>query len=178
MVSRKTKSDLVKELDIALENRAFEIQLFWQRSNYFIVLLTALGVGAIAVDATLLALLMTVFGTVASFLWFRTNLGSRFWQESWEAEVGKLAKELKIASFERPENQIKMQVRCSLKGNQRQSYVRRWVDKQIVKKPSVSYHMILLSIVSTVIWFCAFLFFLIQAVLEALPNLSVICSRL
>ncbi|MFT7359321.1 hypothetical protein [Parasphingorhabdus sp.] len=178
MASRKTKADRLKELDIALENRAFEIQLFWQRSNYFLVLITALGIGAIAVDNDLLALLITIFGTVTSFLWFRTNLGSRFWQESWEVEVNKLAGSLRVTSFERPMSDIKEQVRLSLKGSKKQSLFRRWVDQQIVKKPSVSYHMIILSIVSTSIWLCAFLFFFIQILLDVLPAAYEIAWRL
>ncbi len=177
MVSRKTKADRLKELDIALENRAFEIQLFWQRSNYFLVLITALGIGAIAVDSNLLALLITVFGTVSSFLWFRTNLGSRFWQESWEVEVNELAGELGVTSFERPMKEIKEQVRRSLKGSNKQSFFRRWVDQQILKKPSVSYHMIILSIVSTIVWLCAFLFFSIKIICDALPAIYEIAHR-
>tara|TARA_R110000850_G_scaffold792_2_gene4616 strand:+ start:1706 stop:2248 length:543 start_codon:yes stop_codon:yes gene_type:complete len=179
LASRKTKADRLKELDIALENRAFEIQLFWQRSNYFLVLITALGIGAIAVDANLLALLITVFGTIASFLWFRTNLGSRFWQESWEVEVNELAGQLGVRSFERPMRDIREQVRSSLKGSKKQSFLRRWVDRQIVKKPSVSYHMIILSIISTIVWLFAFLFFSIQIFFDALPliNSSIVCLR-
>lgn len=34
----------------------------------------------------------------------------------------------------------------------RRSRLRRWVDKQTVKKPSVTYNMILLSLTSTVVW--------------------------
>ncbi|MEO9601171.1 hypothetical protein [Parasphingorhabdus sp.] len=178
MASKKTKSDRLKELDIALENRAFEIQLFWQRSNYFLVLITALGIGAIAVDDNLLALIITVFGTITSFLWFRTNLGSRFWQESWEVEVNELAEKLGVTSFERPMKDIKEQVRQSLKGSKKQSFFRRWVDQQIVKKPSVSYHMIILSIVSIAIWLCAFLFFLVQILIRVWPAVREIACTL
>ena len=79
------------ELQIALDNRAFEIQLFWQRSNYFLVLITALGIGVFTIDNKIAAFLVTILGIASSFIWFRTNLGSKFWQESWEVEVSMIA---------------------------------------------------------------------------------------
>lgn len=143
------------EIQIALDNRAFEIQLFWQRSNYFLVLMTALGVGAFAVQDDIFALVVSLFATLSSFLWFRTNLGSKFWQESWETEVVLIAKERNIRSFEKSTAEIKEQVRAALHGAQqeeRRSFLRRWIDHLIVKKYSVTYHMIILSLASTLIW--------------------------
>lgn len=140
------------ELKIALDNRAFEIQLFWQRSNYFLVLITALGIGTFSIKDALFAALASVFATISSFLWFRTNLGSRFWQESWEAEVELLAREEKIRSFERPASEIRDQVIRSLSASGKRSFFRRWIDRQIVKKPSVTSQMIYLSLTSTAIW--------------------------
>jgi len=149
---QKNRDHLLKELDIAMENRAFELQLFWQRSNYFLVLITALGVGVIAIKDQLLVLLIAVFGAVVSFLWFRTNLGSRFWHESWEIEVTELSKKLGIESFKRPMDEIVEQVRVSLEDDTKKSCYRRWINRQTLAKPSVSRHMITLSLVSTVVW--------------------------
>lgn len=136
-------------------NRAFEIQLFWQRSNYFLVLMTALGVGAFAIEDGTFALVVSLFATIASFLWIRTNLGSKFWQESWEAEVVMLAREHHIRSFERSTSEITEQVRAALHGAQQaeeRSFARRWIDHLVTKKYSVTSHMIILSFASTLVW--------------------------
>jgi hypothetical protein len=151
---RKSKSD-PSELKIALDNRAFEIQLFWQRSNYFLVLMTALGIGAFSVKDVWLSPLIAVFATAASFFWFRTNLGSKFWQESWEVEVTQLSKEQVVRSFEKGIADVTAQVSDSLgigKSGDDRSWLRRWVDRQTARKPSVTYNMILLSLLSTVVW--------------------------
>ena len=143
------------ELQIALENRAFEIQLFWQRTNYFLVLITALGIGVFTVSDNLFAVILSVLGSVSSLLWFGTNLGSKFWQESWEVEVQILAEELEIRSFKKGLDEIKRQVTKSLRDGERnkdKSVYKKWIDGLIIKKFSVSDQMIALSLVSTVLW--------------------------
>lgn len=151
---KSAKSD-PSELQIALDNREFEIQLFWQRSNYFLVLMTALGIGVFTIKELKYALIISVFATITSWFWYKTNLGSKFWHESWEVEVVNLAKEQNVRSFERPMSDVIEQVRHSLEeaasSGQRGS-VQRWLDRQILKKPSVSYYMILLSLTSTTLW--------------------------
>lgn len=144
------------ELKIALENRAFEIQLFWVRSNYFLVLMTALGIGAFSVKDSIFSPLISAFATIASYFWFRTNLGSKFWQESWEVEVSMLSKELGVRSFERSLTDVRKQVENSLKSGQiseKRSGLRKWVYNMTVRKYSVTYNMILLSLFSTILWF-------------------------
>ncbi len=157
------------ELQIALDNRAFEIQLFWQRSNYFLVLMTALGIATFTVRDSLFSPLIALFATSCSYFWFRTNLGSKFWQESWEVEVTALSKELGIRSFERPLPDVKRQVEQSLAEGQdldKRPPLRRWIDRQTVRKHSVTYNMILLSLFSTVIWATVFAVFLTRLVAQ------------
>ncbi len=154
MVVSKTSSS-PSELQIALDNRAFEIQLFWQRSNYFMVLMTALGIGAFAIKEPKYALLVSIFASMTSWFWYKTNLGSKFWHESWEVEVVNLAKEQGIRSFERPMPDVIDQVRNSLEDAAnygKRSRLRQFLDRQILKKPSVSHYMILLSLTSTILW--------------------------
>lgn len=62
-----TAHGLDRELQIALENRAFEIQLFWQRSNYFLVLMTALGIGVFSIKDELFSFLIAVFASLTSW---------------------------------------------------------------------------------------------------------------
>ena len=152
MPTKKEPSQDPNELKIALDNRAFEITLFGQRSNYFLVLITALGAGVFTIKDPWFSFIMSIFASVGSFLWFRTNLGSRFWQESWEAEVVLIAEEQGIRSFRRPQVEIVQQVKKSLAGGAKRWFFRRWIDRQILKKPSVTFNMIVLSLVATVIW--------------------------
>jgi hypothetical protein len=117
--------------------------------------MTALGIGTFSVKDIVLSPIVAWFATGCSFLWFRTNLGSKFWQESWEIEVGILAKDLGIKSFERSTSEVVDQVSKSLnssKANSNSSPLRRWIDRETIKKPSVTYHMIILSLFSTLIW--------------------------
>jgi len=69
---------------IALDTRNLEIGLFWQRSNYFLALNTALAIGFFKIDDKGYALLLALFGLAISLLWYRVNLGSKFWQSRWE----------------------------------------------------------------------------------------------
>jgi hypothetical protein len=166
MANSKKESD-PSELKIALDNRAFEIQLFWQRSNYFLVLMTALGIGTFTIKDEMLSPVIALFAVFCSYFWFRVNLGSKFWQESWEVEVMALAREFQLRSFERPLPEVKNQVSGSLsrgQGLETRSALRRWVDRQTVKKHSVTYNMILLSLVSTIIWAIVFLVFLARLI--------------
>ena len=153
MATKVKKIAVPSELQIALDNRAFELQLFWQRSNYFLVLITALGIGVFSIRELEFKALVAFAATVSSYSWFQNNLGSRFWQESWEAEVVLLAKELGIRSFERSPDDITKQVEIELIGNKKKrKLLRRWVDRQVLKKPSVTYNMIRLSLFSTILW--------------------------
>lgn len=151
-VPKKTEPS---EMQIALDNRAFEIQLFWQRSNYFMVLMTALGIGVFSIKDLKYSLMISIFASITSWFWYRTNLGSKFWHESWEVEVVNLAKEQGIRAFERPTPDVIKQVKQSLEDASSlgdRGVVRRWLDRQILKKPSVSHYMILLSLTSTALW--------------------------
>lgn len=150
-IRRSASTSEPSELKIALENRAFEIQLFWQRSNYFSVLITALGAATFALKDPFYALIAAIFALAASYLWLMTNLGSKFWQESWETEVTELARKQKITSFVRQTDEIKRRVEVALSVPNK-GIARRFVDKLILSKPSVTYHMILLSMVSCFVW--------------------------
>lgn len=90
---RKTKA----LLEVAENNRRFELDLYWRRAAYFwafqAVAFAGLGFlmkEAQADRATLNVVLLAVFaalGSVTSFIGFLTALGSKFWQENWEAHV-------------------------------------------------------------------------------------------
>lgn len=133
----------------AYDTRNFEISLFWQRSNYFLVLNSALALGFFNLQKQEYALLLAFFGLLVSFLWFRVNLGSKYWQSRWEHRLALIEKEFEpsLDFFAADPETIKNDVKESLKwGSSDKGYFRRWLDKQVLKKPSVSYNMMLLSL--------------------------------
>lgn len=157
------KIKIGEELKIALDNRSFEIQLFWQRSNYFLVLMTALGIATFTVKDVYLSPIVAFFAFVCSIFWFKVALGSKFWQESWEVEVGRLSKEYGVRSFERPTSEVIAQVSNALSSahaGEKNSKLRQWVNRQTIEKPSVTYHMILLALFSSLVWAFVFTVFL------------------
>ena len=117
--------------------------------------MTALGIGTFSVKDALFSPVIALFATACSYYWLRTNLGSKFWQESWEVEVAELSKELGVRAFERPLSEVRDQVERSLvtgQASEKRSPIRKWVDRLTLRKYSVTYNMILLSLVSTVLW--------------------------
>lgn len=80
--------------------------------------MTALGIGTFSVKDPIFSPAIALFATACSYFWFRTNLGSKFWQESWEVEVTELSNELGVRSFNKPTRQVREQVRISLQTGQ------------------------------------------------------------
>jgi len=148
----KINEKALKELEIALENRRFEISLFWQRANYFLVLNTALAIGAYSVSKDIVSIFICGFGLCASTLWFRTNLGAKFWQQFWEEEVNRLAKKMNLAAMAESEVSIRKRA-SSWKVDVGSPWHKKYVHNRMISlKPEVSHNMILLSLISTWAW--------------------------
>lgn len=162
MITRRERHRDRFEIDVALKNREFELSLFWQRSNYFLVLNTALGFAAFSTQDRIIGILLSLFGVAVSWLWYRTNLGSRFWQVFWEAEVERLATRHNLRSFELSVSSARDQVRASM--DPKPGFWRRQIDRGVLEKPSVTIHMIYLSLLVLVFWVCAFAYFCWAAV--------------
>lgn len=139
------------DIEVALKNREFELSLFWQRSNYFLVLNTALGVAAFSARTALVGAMITAFGILVCWLWYRTNLGSRFWHVFWESEVERLAPKYELKSFEFSTAEIKAIVRRNVQPES-SPWWRGWIDKGVLEKPSVTIHMIYLSLAALLFW--------------------------
>jgi len=159
-MSDQDKTTLL-EFEVARSNRQFEIQMFWQRSNYFLALNSALAVGFFALSAEGLIFLVSLVGMIASWLWYRTALGARYWQVFWEAEVHRLSKILKITAFAKTDDEI-LSDTIRFGRTKGKSYLRRYVDKQVSKKPSVSFNMILLSMLTMLFWVLINAFLLVK----------------
>src|SRR5260370_38936923 len=69
---------------VAREARNLEMNLFWQRSNYFLVLSTATAFGFFSLKDAKYGVPLAAFGLAIGFLWIAVNLGSKFWQCQWE----------------------------------------------------------------------------------------------
>lgn len=78
-----------KKLDLSVQTRNLEIELFWKRSLFFWGFIAAAfaGYAALRQVKSDLALVIACFGMVCSFAWALLNRGSKYWQESWEGKV-------------------------------------------------------------------------------------------
>lgn len=89
--------NLKKCLDIALDLRKFEIELYWKRTTYFwginAAILAFYGVMLTSkkdVDPFFL-IIISAFGILASACSYYLNRGGKFWQENWEMHVNYLS---------------------------------------------------------------------------------------
>lgn len=96
---------LKRAFEQSLENRRFEITLYWKRTKYFFTIFSTLG--GLSVLIALLAkvleiptpllflalLIVECVGLVAAIAWVKVNLGSKYWQVNWETYVNKLGED-------------------------------------------------------------------------------------
>lgn len=140
---------------IALDTRNLEIGLFWQRSNYFLVLNSALAIGFFRLADDKYSILLAFLGMFVSFLWYRVNLGSKYWQARWEHCLNKKENEIAegLGYFSANSTLIQADVIESFShGADKKGWFQKWLEKQVLKKPSVSYNMTLLSLVFVCVW--------------------------
>jgi len=156
---------LLELYKIAWETRNLEISLYWQRSNYFLILNSALAVGFFtrpqASGMPEYAVGLAIFGIVCSFLWIRINAGSKFWQSRWEHRLAELEKRLGVepppAMFAATFESIEEDAKAGLQFGEH-SFPRNVWDHLVLAKPSVTSTMALLSAVFTIAWCAALLF--------------------
>ncbi|EGQ9631960.1 hypothetical protein F2K82_17900 [Vibrio cholerae] len=144
------KEELYK---IAIETRNMEIGLFWQRSNYFLVLNTAVAVGFFSIKSVGFQVLLALFGIVVSLLWFGVNLGSKYWQSRWEHRASVIESEIGsgIEMFSASKSTVDADVKASLLNHKFKPEL-DWYDKLVMKKPSVSKYMSILASLFIFLW--------------------------
>lgn len=78
-----------KRLDLAVDARRLEIELFWRRSLFFWGFIAAAFIALAATKGNhpRLALVVSCFGLVCSVCWSLANRGSKYWHEAWETKV-------------------------------------------------------------------------------------------
>jgi hypothetical protein len=145
----------VKDLyKIIFDTRNFEISLFWQRSNYFLVLNTGVAFAFFNLKDPKYALAFAGLGLIASFLWFWVCLGSKYWQARWEHRLGDFERVHLpgLNAFSATPEQIREDVANGLAFHAH-GVIKRQVYRLVLKhKPSVSYSMICLAAVFVVGW--------------------------
>jgi hypothetical protein len=168
-----TSRDGIDELKLeayktALATRNMEINLFWQRSNYFLVLNTAIAVGFFSRLPSRhphdkYAFGLAVIGIVIAVLWVRINLGSKFWQSRWEHRLHLVEKDLApgLDLFSASDDTVRGDVRQGLepRGDRRRNRLSVMANRLyvffVMRKPSVSKQMTFLSALFVVVWLIA-----------------------
>jgi hypothetical protein len=90
-----------KALELALDVRKFEIELYWKRATYFWAFTGAAFAGYLTVHTAKdiqnraeALLLVSGLGLVFAVAWYFVNRASKFWQVNWEAHVDVLEDKL------------------------------------------------------------------------------------
>ncbi|MCG5496033.1 hypothetical protein [Ectothiorhodospira variabilis] len=153
-----------------------EIELFWKRSGYFMALNTAIAVGFFSIDDRTYAGILAFVGAAVCLIWYFVTLGSKFWQSRWEERARQLEEELNGISEQRMRlfsaswEELRADVQASLDNNEHKQF-RKFFNWQVMKKPSVSFQMSLLSLAFFLFWIAVFVVhaFVAQPVAAADP---------
>ena len=150
--SRDDQIDL-EAYRVAKEARNLEITLFWQRSNYFLVLSTAIAAGFFSLRDAKYALPLAIFGLLVGVLWIAVNLGSKFWQSRWEYRLRLAEEQLRpgMNLFSAEWKTVQGDVEKSLQFRTR-GPVHRFYQRMVLWKPSVSLMMTFLSLLFVMLW--------------------------
>ena len=138
---------------VARDARNLEINLFWQRSNYFLVMSTATAAGFFSLRDPNYALPLAALGFVVGGLWLATNLGSKFWQSRWEHRLRVVEEHVRpnLNLFSASWETVQDDVRRSFQFR-RHNFVHRIYARLVLLKPSVSLVMTLLSLAFMLFW--------------------------
>jgi len=144
---------------ILIETRNFEINLFWQRCNYFLVLNTAVAVAFFNIKTTPQQTMVALLGLSSSVLWIRINLGSKYWQARWEQRLLEFEKEhfppqrfSGLPFFGASPEQVNEDAKHGLEFHSLSGLKKKVYRRALDWRPSVSYTMIWLSFLFALAW--------------------------
>jgi len=154
--------------DTLVQTRNLEIQLFWQRCNYFLVLNTGLFTAYATLKDPRLSIFMAALAVVVCWLWLKVALGSKFWQERWEAELARAEQERRVILaptedgdpakqagsldlFSLAPRETRARVKASLDEGRHRG-LQRQVDRLVLRKPSVTFAMTQLVLLFLLAW--------------------------
>jgi len=166
----KIALDLKDLYDILLDTRNMEIKLFWERSNYFLVLNSGLAVGYFNIGDKVGQGVFAFIGLISAVLWVGVCLGGRFWQAKWEGTLSRFeSKRLDgVCFFSSTKDENISDARVGLDYDGQRWPIKKFFYWLVLKKPSVSYAMILLSVIFFVGWTVLFFHFFWQSGLSNL----------
>ena len=142
-----------RQYRILIDTRNLEVNLFWQRANYFLVLNSGILLAIYNFTKPNQIGLFAAIGIAASLLWFWACLASKYWQTLW-AE--------RLADFER--TQLAGLNFFSLDAHTRDKLVAKGIDNEglgqiethvyglATQCRSVSFSMLFLSLVFALGW--------------------------
>jgi len=138
----------IKQYDVALATRNFEIELFWKRSLFFwgFIASAFVGYATLFEKGSRLAVVLACFGFICSYAWTLVNRGSKRWQENWELLVGEF------------ENDVTGELFKSRREKQKKNL---WLS---ARKFSVSKLTIALSDFTVIIWTSLLIYHLIKII--------------
>src|ERR1022692_2144062 len=140
---------------VLVETRNLEINLFWQRSNYFLVLNTGLALGFFNVKEDGYRTALAGFGFLASILWIGVLAGAKHWQSKWEQRLRDFEEECfpTLQFFAASKKRIRDDAEKGLGFFDTKRYSpKRLAYRIALWKPSVTYCMILLALMFAVGW--------------------------
>lgn len=145
--------------NVAIETRNFEIKLFWERCNYFLVLNSGLAFAYFGIKDQNYLLPVALFGVVVCFFWLQVALGSKFWQSRWEQAIHDLEKQyfddqriaVGVRLFSASPAEVKQTVETSFQYWDHHWFA-SWIDRGVIKKPSVSLAMMKLILIFLAGW--------------------------
>ncbi len=77
-------------LKLASEHFRLDLQLFWQRSNLYLLLNTAAATVYVSASQPALRPVLAAFGLITSVFWFLVLRGSAYWIDRWRQELERL----------------------------------------------------------------------------------------
>jgi hypothetical protein len=144
-----------KELyPILVNTRNLEIGLFWQRSNYFLALNSAIAFGFFNLHEARYVWIFALLGLLSSLLWVWVCLGSKYWQTRWEQRLMDFENEISpgLAFFSALPDRIRSDVQRGFDFGTLGLIQRSLYDLAKRRKPSVSYSMIRLAGIFVIGW--------------------------
>jgi len=152
----KEENDRIQNLyKTLIDTRNFEINLFWQRSNYFLVLNAGIALGFFNLKDQRFVLAMAVAGLISSILWLRVSLGAKYWQACWEHRLHAFENENLpgLEFFSASKDRIRDDAEQGLGFFETKPYsLKRLAYMLALRKPSVTFSMILLAMMFIVGW--------------------------
>jgi len=138
-----------------ISTRNLEVNLFWQRSNYFLALNTAIAFGFFNLREAKYVWTFALLGFLSSILWLWVCLGSKFWQTRWEQRLMDFEKteiSSSLAFFAADSDRIRQDVQKAFLSQTLGPIQRLLYDLARRRKPSVSYSMIRLAGIFIIGW--------------------------